>query len=233
MVALLASYPRSGNHLLRAFLEAKSGQPTFGCRANVNDIPIRDRFPVDAAPFPRHSEEPVAHKIHQIREELAIQRDGSMISRLCLIVRDPSRCLVSQTIRSLEDKFWPKMLLAKLRLRRPHQVERNTILQLEQWVSLVDHYIASDLPKLALSFEALTSENRLSEVNDKLLPFFGINQRFENVAELDYVGGFARESQISKTKKLSEKTYLANNEKSEVIQNLVDYKALCRRIGAN
>lgn len=232
MVALLASYPRSGNHLVRAFLEAKSGQPTYGCRRNPDDSPIRDRFLASVSPFPRRSDKPVAQKIHWIREKLEIQRDGLTISRFCLIVRDPGRCLISQMNRSLENLSWRGTLRAKRRLAKPDYVAQKTILELERWVSLVDHYIASDLPKLAISFEALISENRLSEVNDRLLPFFGINERFENLAELDHVGGFGRESQMSKIKKLPEATYLANIEINAQIRHLVDYQALRRRIGA-
>ena len=231
MVALLMSYPRSGNHLARAFLEAKSGQPTLGCAENPHDTPIRDRF-ANTAPFPRRLDEPVAQKIHRIYEELDVLCEGSKISRICLIVRDPGRCLISQMNRNLAGLPWLKALRAKRRLRRPGYVARKTVLELEQWLSLVNNYIASDVPKLALSFEALTSEGRLSEVNDRLLPFFGINHRFENLAELDYVGGFGRESQRSKIKKLPEEIYKGFDKNSEKIRSLVDYETLCSRIGA-
>lgn len=231
MVALLLSYPRSGNHLARAFLEAKSGQPTLGCAGNPLDTPIRDRF-TETAPFPRYSEDPVAQKMHWIHEKLNIMREGAKISRICLIVRDPGRCVISQMNRSLEDKSWLKALHAKQRLRRPNHLARKVVFELVHWLSLVDHYIASDLPKLALSFEALTSEGRLSQVNDRLLPFFGIESRFEDLAELDHVGGFGRESQVSKTKKLPEAIYNSFETSSQQIRSLVDYEKICARIGA-
>lgn len=232
MVALLMSYPRSGNHLVRAFLEAASGQPTLGCRENPKDLPIRDRGLVDTAAFPRRSDEPVAQKIHRVYEEMIILRDGLNINRICLIVRDPGRCVISQMHRSLEDLSWWKMRRAERRLRRPSYVARQTVLGLEQWLSLVDHYIASDLPKLALTFEALTSESRLTEVNDRLLPFFGINERFDNLAALDHVGGLGRESQVSRIKTLPKEFYACHQESSELIRNMVDYETLCRQIGA-
>ena len=37
---IILSYPRSGNHLTRFFIELLSEQPTFGCSCNTRDIPI-------------------------------------------------------------------------------------------------------------------------------------------------------------------------------------------------
>ena len=43
---VLLSYPRSGNHLVRFFIELLTERPTFGCIGNKNDIPIfENKFP--------------------------------------------------------------------------------------------------------------------------------------------------------------------------------------------
>ena len=40
MKNVLLSYPRSGNHLVRFFIELLSEKPTFGCGDNPKDIEI-------------------------------------------------------------------------------------------------------------------------------------------------------------------------------------------------
>jgi hypothetical protein len=40
MTNIILSYPRSGNHLTRFFIELLSEKPTFGCECNIKDIPI-------------------------------------------------------------------------------------------------------------------------------------------------------------------------------------------------
>ena len=48
---ILLSYPRSGNHLVRFFIELLSEIPTYGCKGNKNDIEIyRNVFP-EKIPF--------------------------------------------------------------------------------------------------------------------------------------------------------------------------------------
>ncbi len=37
---IILSYPRSGNHLTRFFIELLTEKPTFGCIGNPNDVPI-------------------------------------------------------------------------------------------------------------------------------------------------------------------------------------------------
>ena len=93
MVALLVSDLRSGNHMVRALIEAASGQPTIGCLGNPLDTPIRDRFLAGAdTPFERLSQVPVAHRIHLVSEEISLRRDGKIAERMCLITREPARC---------------------------------------------------------------------------------------------------------------------------------------------
>ena len=232
MVSLLASYPRSGNHMVRAFLEAASGQPTLGCRGNPNDTPIRDRFSTNVdAPFERLSDEPNAQKMHSIHEELSFRKDGHTVERMCMIVRDPARCIVSQLIRDLEEQNRIKQWKTFRKRRKPKRLERLVLSELEKWYVLIDHYLASDLPKLIISFEDLLSENGVEIINDQLLPFFGISNRFDGVANMRRVADFGRESQNSNVKTLSENVYNDNRRISDIVRSVIDYNGLRSRLG--
>ncbi|WP_433989077.1 hypothetical protein SuNHUV7_32240 (plasmid) [Pseudoseohaeicola sp. NH-UV-7] len=232
MVALLMSYPRSGNHMVRAFLEAASGQPTLGCRGNSLDTPIRDRFSAEKiTPFEKSSEQPIAQKIHWISEELSLRRDGYLTERLCLVVRDPAKCVVSQLIRSTNDlrgiRRWKKVR----KLRKPERMSGIVISELENWYVLIDHYLASDLPKLVIGFEDLLSQNGLSIVNDQLLPFFGARGRFDDVKRMMTVAEFGRESQLSDTKSIPDAVYESNQLASEIVRSAVDYEEIRGKLG--
>lgn len=51
MKNILLSYPRSGNHLVRFFIELMSEMPTFGCEGNINDIEIYKNVFSEKVPF--------------------------------------------------------------------------------------------------------------------------------------------------------------------------------------
>ena len=51
MENILLSYPRSGNHLVRFFIELLSETPTFGCKGNERDIEIYKNVFPEEVPF--------------------------------------------------------------------------------------------------------------------------------------------------------------------------------------
>lgn len=51
MENILLSYPRSGNHLVRFFIELLSETPTFGCKGNERDIEIYKNIYPEEVPF--------------------------------------------------------------------------------------------------------------------------------------------------------------------------------------
>ena len=51
MVNILLSYPRSGNHLVRFFIELLSEIPTFGCKGTKKDIEIYKNLFPEKVPF--------------------------------------------------------------------------------------------------------------------------------------------------------------------------------------
>ena len=57
MENILLSYPRSGNHLVRFFIELLSEIPTYGCKGNKLDIEIyKNEFP-EEIPFNIHEQD--------------------------------------------------------------------------------------------------------------------------------------------------------------------------------
>tara|TARA_B110001450_G_scaffold105873_1_gene100244 strand:+ start:183 stop:839 length:657 start_codon:yes stop_codon:yes gene_type:complete len=51
MENILLSYPRSGNHLVRFFIELLSEIPTYGCKGNEKDIEIYKNVFLEKVPF--------------------------------------------------------------------------------------------------------------------------------------------------------------------------------------
>ncbi|MDU8942807.1 hypothetical protein [Ovoidimarina sediminis] len=232
VTALLMSYPRSGSHMVRAVLEAASGRPTLGCPGNPADTPIRDRFPPSAeTPFAREAEAPIAQKIHWVSEELALRRGGVEVERICLVIRDPAKCVVSQMVRSLDEARGVSRLRQRRRMARPGRLESMLFGELAHWMALVDRCAASDLPKLVLGFEDLVSPDGLAMVNEDLLPFFGLEHRFSDRAALDAVLAFGRESQVARKKTLPPDVYARNARASEIVREAVDYAEVRSRLG--
>ena len=48
---ILLSFPRSGNHMMRFFIELLSELPTFGCKYNKNDKEIYKNIFNESIPF--------------------------------------------------------------------------------------------------------------------------------------------------------------------------------------
>ena len=97
---ILLSYPRSGNHLVRFFIELLSELPTFGCRSNKKDIEIyKNKFskyiPFNIVPK-RITNNSCYHKYHNYEAIYKDNKKGfiSYIDSLILIVRNPREVLL-------------------------------------------------------------------------------------------------------------------------------------------
>ncbi len=74
----IVSYPRSGNHIVRALLEYASGRPTMGCPGTRHDPPISDRQPNRKKGLIRiTNSEPIGWKAHYPRELFLNQKNSS------------------------------------------------------------------------------------------------------------------------------------------------------------
>ncbi len=103
---IILSYPRSGNHLTRFFIELLSEQPTFGCFYNQEDIPIYlNRFN-NEIPFNinnNYNEKVCYHKYHNPPENIDC-------SNLIFILRNPQEVLLRHcnyriNLQSFNDYF--------------------------------------------------------------------------------------------------------------------------------
>lgn len=90
MENILLSYPRSGNHLVRFFIELISEKPTFGCKNNKNDIEIfKNVFP-EKIPFniKEFDIKDCYIKYH------CPPKENIKINNLILIIRNPKEVLL-------------------------------------------------------------------------------------------------------------------------------------------
>lgn len=87
---VLLSYPRSGNHLTRFFIELLTETPTFGCKGNIKDKEIyKNSFP-EKVPFnikDNYDKKKSFYKYHTPPK-------NKFLGRLILIVRNPREVLL-------------------------------------------------------------------------------------------------------------------------------------------
>ena len=89
---ILLSYPRSGNHLVRFFIELLSEVPTYGCHDNIHDIPIFKNIFKEEIPFnisDKYDKTELFHKYH-------VPPKNCNVNKLILIVRNPREVLLRQ-----------------------------------------------------------------------------------------------------------------------------------------
>tara|TARA_Y100000389_G_scaffold68081_1_gene64502 strand:- start:609 stop:1271 length:663 start_codon:yes stop_codon:yes gene_type:complete len=82
---VLLSYPRSGNHLCRFFIELLSEIPTFGCKDNCKDIELFKNTYTDIIPFNIKTNYDINYcfyKYHTINK-------NNNVNDLILIIRNP------------------------------------------------------------------------------------------------------------------------------------------------
>jgi len=144
----LASYPRSGNHLVRTLIEFATHRPTLGCPGSDHDRPIYQRGPNCDAKLIRISEpDPVAFKSHFANQ---IQRHDQhhLIDHFLLIVRDPVQAISSHLTRDLAQRLF----LSERQIRI--SVER----ELNAYLALLYAYRAYPASRrLVVRFEDLTA----------------------------------------------------------------------------
>ena len=87
---IILSYPRSGNHLTRFFIEILSEKPTFGCHNSPQDIEIHKNIFLENIPFnisKNYKKEDCFHKYH-----LPSFKENP--KKLILIVRNPKEAIL-------------------------------------------------------------------------------------------------------------------------------------------
>jgi hypothetical protein len=114
MKFLIASYPRSGNHLVRGLIEFGFRRPTLGARDFPRDLPIVDRPPnLERRMIAVEDRDPIGLKTHCLHRMLVHQQRFPDADTLLLITRRPCDAISSQLTRELRSTLW----LTERRLR--------------------------------------------------------------------------------------------------------------------
>jgi len=106
MKNVLLSYPRSGNHLVRFFIELLSEKPTFGCGDNPKDIEIYKNKFSENIPFnisSSENKEGCYFKFHG-HEKYENNIKNTKINNLILIIRNPKEVLLRHNNFSMNIK---------------------------------------------------------------------------------------------------------------------------------
>lgn len=101
---VILSYPRSGNHLVRFFIELLSEKPTFGCKNNNEDIEIyRNEFD-KKIPFniTEYKEDECFHKFHETSQ----LNKHTHISEMIFIIRNPKEVLLRHNNFKINNKSY-------------------------------------------------------------------------------------------------------------------------------
>lgn len=151
--AILASYPRSGNHLVRFLLEFLTGCPTYGCLRNQQDVPIyKNQFPTQPNVLQHVNPNcsPIAIKHHTYREiQENLSHKKFIPSSILLIVRNPLEAIAAHI--GTESYHYQKNTASNLK----NIVER----ELNDYISLLNFFARVDLPKEIIFYERITSED--------------------------------------------------------------------------
>lgn len=152
---IVASFPRSGNHLVRFFIEYMTGRPTLGCFNSPQDIPIHcNDFPEEPAVLAHVGGDPIAHKAHFVRE-LRHLVQVYPIAGIILIRRHPIEAIGSHH-RKVEGRNF-----------------RAVYGSIRRYAALDRYFRLTNMPKINLDYHRLTSSSPdmfLPEL-DKLVAF--------------------------------------------------------------
>jgi len=136
-MALVLSYPRSGNHAIRYFLEYSFARPTLGLQDDSRFLVPRGLG--DPPMFVRrgvririHSRDPVAKKLHKPPPP------GSRYSCLVLIVRDPEAAILSNMVDFSDGDFSGRLT---------HEVN--------QWRSVAEFWDGFAGPKTVVPYDGI------------------------------------------------------------------------------
>jgi hypothetical protein len=100
---VLLSYPRSGNHLVRFFIELLAELPTNGCIGNQLDIPIYKNIFPESIPFNIDGKH--KYNINNLFTKFHMPPD-KIHTELILIVRNPREVLIRQKANKFEPNGW-------------------------------------------------------------------------------------------------------------------------------
>lgn len=177
-VIALASYPRSGNHLVRFVVEYATGRSTRGGRDTEIDHPIRTNSFPDAADILAHVDPFifVAQKAHKWKEALAYEHtDGKRFDGFLIVVRNPYEAVAGNVGRRLTE---PKP--------QPPDVEAYIRHQARTWRDLVSMPVRNGRPTTFVWYEDLVSDRCAdwSKAVESIVATFGTDVQSERAHTL-------------------------------------------------
>lgn len=209
----LISYPRSGNHAVRAILEFCSGRPTSGCPESEDiDPPIHTKPANSDGLIQIHSHNTIAYKSHFINQVLYWDRNISKDLKIILITRDPLKSVFSHVYRELR-----KILFIKSR-----DVDEAVEMQINNYMALVYLFCASkNRDRFHIKYEDIFSDNSaesLEKING-MLRFVDPDINQISSDELDSLFKVSKKSQQSlrTPKKISLETLILKSINARLI----------------
>lgn len=130
---ILLSYPRSGNHLVRFFIELLSEKPTFGCIDNPKDIEIYKNKFNEYIPF-NIKENDISgcyYKFHYFRQIIKVNKK---FDKLIFLLRNPREVLLRHNMTN-DGNFQIK----------------NT--EFDKYFQIIDFYLNFKGPKILFFYE--------------------------------------------------------------------------------
>ena len=214
----VVSYPRSGNHIVRALMEMYSGRPTLGCPGSKKDTPIFERPPNQSRGLINITDcDPIGYKAHMICEILANSQTRAAPQKLLLITRNPADAISSHLARSHRRKG------LMLRHRR---IDREMVkASVDAYMGLVLFYQAFECAKIHVRFEDLVDPNwQLKSLQGLVEKVTGLTPKV--AVDANQIMMLAKDSQKSLRGSLS----ALKKELSTAVSEFLEYDAVLKRL---
>ncbi len=158
MINILLSYPRSGNHLVRFFIELLTETQTNGCKGNNKDIPVYKNIYTMNVPFNIKEDNKDVIQYYKYHNPNEIK---DSVNKLILIVRNPREVL--------------------LRHHGNQMIYTNKSDSFDKYFQSIDYYNKAECKKILFYYEDIIS-NREEFIN-RLYNFL----ECDNQDKLNYV----------------------------------------------
>lgn len=160
MEKYLMSYPRSGNHLVRFFIELFTEHPTFGCEDNEKDIPLNENIYKEYIPFNIKND----YKNNDCyRKTHSAEKMNREPKEIIFIIRNPKEVILRKTDFNFLDK--------NMKINE----------ESKEYFKLLEFYENFKGKKHLIIYERLIKDKK--KVLDELYSFLNIN----NPVKYDYV----------------------------------------------